>query len=367
MCGRTSSAILAALAWVVIASSGPADAADTAGVRPTMLDRTASITSRAASQLLLAAAFAGKRIVAVGQSGHIVYSDDDGNSWHPASQVPTSATLTGVAFASEREGWAIGHLGVILRTADGGITWERQLDGAQASRLVLASVQQQASRDHLEARQQAIRSAESLVKDGPNKPFLALTVHSRNRVEVFGAFGLAFASVDGGKTWQPSQDRYENPRGLHFYGAAEVGADRVLVGEQGLVLHTNNDGPFKRVSVPYEGTMFGVLATPAKTLVAYGLRGNVLLSRDAGARWTKIESGAVASLQAGTVLPDGTVVLGSESGQLIASRNDGGSFFTLKTGAQPAASILPIKQRAILVFGPRGAQHVDLSAEQELK
>lgn len=366
-------AVAAGFALAVFSDIATASPGDTNGApeadarRPVMLDRPSDITPRAASQLLLAAAFAGKRIVAVGQAGHIIYSDDNGATWRAAASVPTSATLTAVGFAGEREGWAAGHLGVVLRTDDAGVTWQRRLDGVQAAQLVLASAWQDATLDDSEAKQKAVTFARLLVRDGPNKPFLALSLQDGAEAEVLGAYGLSFASRDGGRTWAPSHDRYDNPRALHYYGVARLDGNKVIVGEQGMVLRGSQNGPFKRVVVPYEGTLFGILATPSKTLVAYGLRGNVLLSRDGGMNWSRVPSGAFASLQAGTVLQDGIVVLVSDAGQLIASRNGGASFVSLKARAQPAAGILPVAHRAVLVLGPQGAQRVDLSAEPALK
>jgi photosystem II stability/assembly factor-like uncharacterized protein len=46
---------------------------------------------------LLGAARAGERLVAVGQRGHILYSDDSGNAWQQAA-VPVSADLNAVSF-----------------------------------------------------------------------------------------------------------------------------------------------------------------------------------------------------------------------------------------------------------------------------
>jgi photosystem II stability/assembly factor-like uncharacterized protein len=71
---------------------------------------------------------AGKRVVAVGQRGHVLISDDAGEKWQQ-SEVPVSADLVAVHFPDAEAGWAVGHDGVILNSTDGGRTWVRQLDG----------------------------------------------------------------------------------------------------------------------------------------------------------------------------------------------------------------------------------------------
>src|SRR5690606_13540205 len=79
---------------------------------------------------------AGDRVVAVGDRGHIIYSDDEGQHWRQA-ETPTSVLLTAVCFADAEHGWAVGHDAVVLGTRDGGATWVLQYsdaldDGAEA-------------------------------------------------------------------------------------------------------------------------------------------------------------------------------------------------------------------------------------------
>jgi photosystem II stability/assembly factor-like uncharacterized protein len=93
----------------------------------------ASPTALYAKALMLHAARAGKRLVAVGEYGIVIVSDDSGQSWRQAGSVPTRTTLTSVYFVDERQGWAVGHGGVVLASEDGGDTWVRQAgktDGA---------------------------------------------------------------------------------------------------------------------------------------------------------------------------------------------------------------------------------------------
>ena len=70
--------------------------------------------SRLATQkLLIDVAQAADRIVAVGEFGHVIYSDDDGLNWQQADQVETQVTLTSVTFPTEKIGYAVGHDAVI--------------------------------------------------------------------------------------------------------------------------------------------------------------------------------------------------------------------------------------------------------------
>jgi len=88
-------------------------------------------------RLLLAdATRAGNRIVAVGDRGYIVLTDDNGATWRRA-RAPATALLTAVTFLDTKSGWAVGHDSVILATADGGETWAQQFSAPSEQRPLL--------------------------------------------------------------------------------------------------------------------------------------------------------------------------------------------------------------------------------------
>lgn len=102
-------------------------------------------TCHGARKLLVDVGSAGKRLlaggwwlVAVGEFGLIVRSDDQGASW-VQSPSPTSVMLTAVSFADDPNGWAMGHDGVILATSDCGASWAMQFNGKQGDPQMLRS------------------------------------------------------------------------------------------------------------------------------------------------------------------------------------------------------------------------------------
>ncbi|MFI4940022.1 MAG: WD40/YVTN/BNR-like repeat-containing protein, partial [Burkholderiales bacterium] len=86
------------------------------------LEQPARFSAIAARAMLPGVAKAGARLVAVGEHGIIVYSDNRGQSWTQA-KVPVSVTLTAVQFPDAKDGWAVGHDGVVLSSTDGGQSW----------------------------------------------------------------------------------------------------------------------------------------------------------------------------------------------------------------------------------------------------
>lgn len=83
-----------------------------------------------------AMARAGDRLVAVGERGVVLLSDDEGRHWRQAS-VPVSVTLTSLAFVDDKIGWAVGHGGVVLHSIDAGATWSKQIDGAGLAKIAV--------------------------------------------------------------------------------------------------------------------------------------------------------------------------------------------------------------------------------------
>ncbi|MGA0609639.1 YCF48-related protein [Caldimonas sp. KR1-144] len=316
-------AMLAGLAlWVAAATAQP----------PAVLAEPALQTPRALGAAMLAVTRAGSRLVAVGERGIVLLSDDDGAHWRQA-QVPVRSTLTAVRFVDARNGWAAGHLGVILKTADGGASWALQLDGMRAAERLAASLREAGN----------ARLAQRMLEEGPDKPFFDLDFAPDGRSGfAVGAYNLAFATRDGGASWQPIATRLPNPKSLHLYGVRIVGGAVYVAGEQGLLLRSDDAGTaFRALEVPYKGSFFGLLAARSGTLIAYGLRGNAVRSSDQGAHWDKLALGA-ASLAAGGELPDGTLVLLAQTGERFESRDDGRSFERrAATESLPATGFAP--------------------------
>jgi photosystem II stability/assembly factor-like uncharacterized protein len=297
-----------------------------------LLDQPALHSAKAQGVVLLALSRAGERLVAVGERGIILLSDDSGASWRQA-QVPASVSLTSVQFVDAEQGWAVGHLGVVLHSADGGETWSKQLDGVQAAQLALASAQQGDDAKLLKA-------AEWLVADGPDKPFLDLYFSNSRDGYVVGAYGLILRTRDGGASWQAWMGQVENPEGLNLYAIRAQGDQLYIAGERGLLLRSSDGGQsFQKLESPYEGSFFGLLASRSGGLLAYGLRGNAWWSSDHGDSWQQLDTGVESALAAGLELNDGRLLLASQSGELLLSGDNGQHFEHRRTheGATVAA------------------------------
>src|SRR4249919_2483275 len=320
-----------------------------------VLEQPAVASPLSAKRLLQAAAVAGKRIVVAGARGHILYSDNLGASWRQA-KVPVSADLTALHFANAREGWAVGHEGVVLHTSDGGATWQLQLDGRRANALVLAMVRKLPA-DTDPAKLEALKSeAERAAAEGPSRPFLDVWFTNAREGFVVGAYNLIFHTTDGGKTWEPWFARTQNERFYHLYGIRGSSDGVYAVGELGLALRLDPaTGRFVAMTTPYEGSFFGLLSKPGLVL-AYGMRGTAWRSRDGGQNWEPSDTGVSASITAGKVLPDGRLLLCSQAGDLLLSDDEGAHFRRLPLKQAASCTGVAAAGDAIVLTGPRGVR-----------
>ncbi len=176
-------------------------------------------TPGASRSMLLDVAVAGERLVAVGERGHILTSQDQGQNWTQA-EVPTSVMLTRVFFVDDKLGWAVGHDGNVLHSQDGGLIWALQRDGlADQVRInednagrALSTVEElqaqlaAAEEDAVDALEEALEEAEWVLENAREK--LDMPVYAPPLMDVWfttpeqgwavGAYGTLLRTANGG-------------------------------------------------------------------------------------------------------------------------------------------------------------------------
>jgi photosystem II stability/assembly factor-like uncharacterized protein len=280
--------------------------------------------------LLLDAARAGDRIVAVGERGIILYSDDDGQHWTQGA-VPVDVTLTAVAFADSKHGWATGHDAVILATEDGGATWSLQYADPEL-----------------------------------DVPLLNLYFESADSGFAVGGRGNLFRTRDGGKTWVNqvilTRDEFDG----HLFGIAKAPSGSLfLAAEQGALYRSDDGGDtWTQLDSPYRGSFFGVTAITNGRVIAFAMLGHVAVSDDNGATWRMVPTGTDKSFMSATVTASGGVVLAGLDGVIAVSR-DGADSFELKSqkDRRKIARLLPTRDGTWLAFGEGGVRRLTLDVQ----
>ncbi len=300
---------------------------------------TALVKPRASRSLLLDAVVVEGRMVAVGEHGHVLISDDGGETWRQSAAVPTRATLTGVYFHDKELGWAVGHDAVILRTGDGGESWERL---------------------HWAPEQE--------------RPFLDVWFSDADHGFAIGAYGFFLATADGGDTWEDRViapidesgeiDPYDLGGDFHLNQIARADSGKLYVAAEAGTIYRSDDGAenWRELPSPYKGSFFGCLPLEGDSVLIFGLRGNLFRSDDAGENWTRIETGTVAILNQALALADGTIIVAGTAGALLVSR-DGGQSFELAPQAdrQGLAQILDAGDGHLLLVGEFGVNRLAVS------
>jgi len=314
--------------------------------------------------LLISITHAGNRLVAVGEHGVIVYSDDNGQTWRQAV-VPVSVTITTVAFATPLLGWAGAGYGLVLRTTDGGLTWTKQIMGVEINQLMTANAAQFLAQSPNDSKAQvAVRRANILMSAGPDKPILSLVAISPQVAMAFGAYRLAIATNDGGKTWTDLSLQIADPISHNLYATAWVGTSLYIAGEAGTVLRSDDQGKiFSLLPAPSENTLFGIFDAGNNIIMAYGVAGAAFESTNQGQSWSQVNVPGQGNLTAGMTLKSGTILLANEAGIVLLSSDHGANFHMIP--GNQGMGIFGVAQAAngnVVLVGTGGVRVVPLSS-----
>ena len=289
---------------------------------PFELHLVAAHAPYAAQELILGAWQEGGKVVAVGEHGVVLLSQDGGAHFEQAAEVPTSAALNDVSFVG-RQGWAVGQWRVILHSSDGGEHWTMQYSNPRNDR-----------------------------------PLFGVYFLDREQGFAVGLWSLLMSTRDGGRTWQ--QVKLREPKGLRVSGPslyhmfAAPDGTLFITAERGYVLRSTDRGAtWSVIDTGYHGSLWSGCAGSSGRIWVGGLRGTILFSDDDGLSWRHAHSGTLDSITDLVCSPRG-VLAASVGGDLLRGTEQGDAFAPLQARDHRAYTALTLDQARVRPYGVGG-------------
>lgn len=237
--------------------------------------------------------------------------------------------LYSVAF-DNASGIAVGAMGAVLETEDGGKTWKSGEKKLTVETLLGADIK--GSRKLIVGQAGLIflkdgSSGWQKVASGTDKRLLSISTNSKGLAFAVGGFGTALKSTDGGRTWKPRTFDWgaylDDAVEPHLYDV-NVNEDGVVtvIGEFELVLRSADGGETWKLVHKGEASLFDLQMRADGTGFAVGQSGTVLRTTDRGLTWSRVNAGSSAILLGVWSSPDGKVVV-TGMRDMLASDDDG--------------------------------------------
>lgn len=279
-----------------------------------------------------------------------------------ARQPIRRSDLFQAAARNDRAVVVVGNHGLILRSTDGGATWQRQVFTSWPSLIDVTSCG-----SGLFAALAAEGEVWTSTDDGvtwtthrleTEEAPQAITCDPGNRLWAAGSLGTIIASADDGSTWTD----HSSGEDLIFNYIRFFDADTALVlGEFGTVMWSRDGGETWTPSEhPLPDEFYPLTAwfeSPRRGWVA-GLSGQILFTGDGGASWTVQPSGTIVPLYGLVSVGDVLYAVGGE-GAVLRMHDE--RWVRVEHGAPIRLHLrahLALDDEHLLVGGAAGALHV---------
>jgi photosystem II stability/assembly factor-like uncharacterized protein len=270
------------------------------------------------------------------------------------SGITDGTMLASVSFVDTTHGWAVGDVGTILRTSDGGAHWAPQASGVTADDILLGVFFKDATHGWAVGTNGTIvsttngggtwTSRDSGITDGSglSAVYFADTSHGW----AVGDAGTVVRTTNGGATWTSQDSGITDGSNLYSVAFTDTGHGWAA-GDNGTIISTTNGGATwtSQDSGVTDGRFLRAIAfVDATHGWAAGDNGTVLSTTDGGATWTSQDSGVTDGSSLGSIAfadaAHGWAV--GDAGLIVATVDGGATWQSQDSGVTDGSSLYAV-------------------------
>ncbi len=230
--------------------------------------------------------------LSVGRDGIILRTVDSGSTWS-IQQSNTTNDLRDIHFFDELTGIVVGNNATRLRTSDGGLTWESLASTQNGWNLFAVSILDSLNIIAVGNGPNIIRSEDGgeswiIVDSGTVSNLFAVFFHDSQNGIVVGELGKILLTCDGGKNWTDASITAEGfLQDISFQNPT----DGIIVANTGLIYSTKDGGLSWDIKGEAESPLLAVAIDTNGLGLAAGWGGTIFKTEDAAESWKNISSG----------------------------------------------------------------------------
>jgi photosystem II stability/assembly factor-like uncharacterized protein/subtilisin-like proprotein convertase family protein len=262
------------------------------------------------------------------KEGIILHTADGGKTWEKQLTIPD--ILNCVDFINKTEGWAVGANGIIKHTTNGGYSWKTQTSPLYGQLNAVCFVDENngwiVSRDNWGEIVHTTDGGSTWIRQTPPTHNALVDVFFINADKgwIVGMDSTILRTTDGGQTWLRCDLVVSNN---HFFRSVYF-IDELhgwTVGVYGIIMLTNDGGiTWQEINSGFSESLFSVCFVDPDNGWATGSDGTILRSIDGGYTWFEQYSGIFRNTMASihfANLNDGWVC--GEGGNIKGTKNGG--------------------------------------------
>jgi photosystem II stability/assembly factor-like uncharacterized protein len=273
----------------------------------------------------------------VGSYDKVLITNDAGSTWTPV-ELPGFETFYDIEWKTDSIIFATCERGVIIRSMDGGRTWEKITTGPSFDGSIKAATW------YDENTIMAFTNYPNEIVKSVNKGFLweklsapaegFLRYNCASAIPGEALFvstmeGLVFKTINGGESWQTIETGTTNPISTIHFINAETG---IFTTNDGNIYLTSNGGDTWATVSSGTPNITGLAFYDNQLGMAVGAEGTILRTTDGGLNWINISNDNTKTYSDVIFVDQNTVLAVGESGSMFRSQDSGLSWVQITSG-----------------------------------